>query len=117
MKIIDRCPGAVEEKRPAIVEQVQEKVTSCVMHLKLMHADSMSVVLTPDGQIELSLRLQAQEGGVDVQAQVRRGDRGNLTAHWGQLQQNLSAQGIRLNALQEAPLSSWRGCWRPRTRS
>jgi len=65
-------------------------------------ADAMDVVLRPNAQTELSLRLSLQHGWVEVAAEFKRGDMTSLNAHWEQLQQLLSNQGIRLSALQPA---------------
>ncbi|HEY2953000.1 MAG TPA: hypothetical protein VGK40_10475, partial [Verrucomicrobiae bacterium] len=84
---------------PAI-DQVHHNISACVLELKQVKAESMSVVLRPDAHTEVFIELRMHEGLVDVAAQCKRGDWAGLSAHWGELQHTLSGQGIRLGALE-----------------
>jgi len=88
--------------RPAATlrEQVQTQISNWAVEIKRTKAEVMEVVLKPDAQTELSLRLTMQHGLVEVAAEFKRGDLTSLSGHWQQLQQALSSQGIRLSAIQ-----------------
>jgi hypothetical protein len=62
---------------------------------------SVSVVLTPDANTQLSLHVKMEQGHLQAQAVLDRGDFGTLKADWGSLQSRLADQGVRL-----APLAS-----------
>lgn len=105
-------PTAAQPGRTAVLsadtslpgpEHLETRLTNIVAELKRLKPDSMSVLLKPDGQTELHLHLQINDGRVDVEARIQRGDAAALGAQWAQLQHHLSAQGIRLGALQPMP--------------
>ncbi len=87
------------------LEQIQHKLSNCAVELKRLQADEMLVVLKPDRHTEVALQLSLKDGVVEIAAQFKRGDFSGLNAMWGQLQQTLSAQGVRLGGLQE-PVSN-----------
>jgi hypothetical protein len=112
-------PGGVAgEVRPlaalAVVDRIETQLERAVVDFRRVGSDSMTVVLRPDGGTEMELQLSLREGGVDIVVLVRRGDYSMLNAHWNQLQQSLSTQGVRLGALQDesSPLQAgpgWNG--------
>ena len=69
-----------------------------------MDASSLSLVLTPDGNTQLALHVEVQQGRFEVRAVLERGDFAALGAEWAQLQNRLAEQGVRL-----APLVSGAG--------
>jgi len=87
--------------RPAIdLDQVHALVSNWAVEVKRSRTEVMDVVLKPNPQTELSLRLNLEDGVVAVTAALKQGDFTALNAHWEQLQTSLSLQGIRLAALQ-----------------
>jgi hypothetical protein len=102
--VLDQSDETVENigssATPAIpVQDLHVDIARAVVELKRLRTDSMSVVLRPDAHTELQLQLQVHPHGVEIEAQYRRGDLDHLQAHWLQLQQSLSPQGIRLGPL------------------
>jgi hypothetical protein len=84
-------------------DRVLLEISRHAVELREFHAASISVVLRPDADTELVLHLKQQDDMVEVNARFERGDFEHLKAHWGQLQQALGSQGIRVNALEEPP--------------
>lgn len=83
------------------VERTQDLVAMQIVQMRDSGADSLRVVIKPDAGLQLSLQLQQHDGGIDVQARVDHGDYNLLNQHWGELQQQFEARGIRV-----APLST-----------
>lgn len=81
------------------------EVSRQAVELKQLGADSLAVVLKPDAKTEVFLHLTQRDGVVEVFARFERGDFDALNAHWSQMQQALSSQGIRLGQLQESASS------------
>jgi hypothetical protein len=90
----------------AVLDNIQLRIVNGAMEMRAVRAESMSVVLRPDTHTEMVLNLTMQNGLVDVEARMQRGDGGQLAQQWSQLQQSLSQQGIRLHTLQSAPEQS-----------
>jgi hypothetical protein len=84
------------------VEKIEQTILHSVVELKRLSSESMSVVLRPDHQTELHLTLAVNQGRVEVEARLSRGDMAHLQAEWGILQQNLAQQGIRLQPLAQS---------------
>jgi hypothetical protein len=82
-------------------EQLLQNLTREVAQFKRFNAESMAVVLKPDGQTEIFLHLASRNGQIEIQARFERGDFASLNGQWTQLQQTLSQQGVRLSNLQE----------------
>jgi hypothetical protein len=80
------------------------QVAGHVTELKSLNLDSMSVVLKPDSNTEIYLRLNQHAGTVEVQARCERGDFQSLNAHWEELQRSLASQGVRVSPLEN---SAW----------
>jgi len=91
------------------LEPIQALITNWAVDIRRTKLDTMDVVLRPNAQTELSLRLSLQHGLVEVAAEFKRGDLNSLNAHWEQLQRSLSGQGIRLSALQPASAVEFSG--------
>jgi hypothetical protein len=61
--------------------------------------ERVSVVLRPDEQTEIVLRLRVQDGQVQAHARCERGDFANLNSGWTDLQRSLLECGVKLDAL------------------
>ena len=99
--VSDLRPLATSPTSP--LDNIQLRIVNGSMEMRAVRAESMSVVLRPDRHTEMVLNLTMQNGLVDVEARMQRGDGGQLAQQWSQLQQSLSQQGIRLHTLQSAP--------------
>lgn len=82
------------------VARVAETVWEQVVTFRRIGATEAEVRVQPDRHTELRLELRWQAGEVQVTARLERGDFETLHRHWGTLQETLSAQGVRLSALQ-----------------
>jgi hypothetical protein len=98
---VRESPAALAASATASVEQLANRVLEAVAELRRLQPDSMSVLIKPDPHTELHLHLQLQNGAVEIEAKVQRGDFPGLSLQWAQLQQNLATQGIRLSGLQD----------------
>ncbi len=94
----DSSPVPSAEARLA---HVQQKLMQGIVELKRSNTDAVTVVIKPDRETELSVLVHVRAGGIEVDAQCRRGDCAGWTTQWGQLQQTLALQGIRLGTLQD----------------
>lgn len=75
-----------------------------VTELRQTGAAEMSVVLRPDAETQISLRLSlGGSGEVLVQARCEEGDAQALAANWGEIRHSLAQQGVRLGALEFSP--------------
>jgi hypothetical protein len=83
------------------VERAQDMIALHAMRLRDIGRDSMQIVIKPSPDLHLALNLQTRDGGVEVTAQLQRGDYELLNRHWSDLQQQMEARGVRL-----APLSN-----------
>jgi hypothetical protein len=86
----------------AAMEKVEGQIRTQAVEFKRIGADSMSVVLKPDAQTELHMQLRMEHGQVHVVVEFKRGDVQTLNGGWGQLQQTLAGQGIRVSELQNS---------------
>jgi hypothetical protein len=84
-------------------DRLWELVQEHAVQLKHLGADSLAVVIKPDAQTQLFLHLDFRHGQVEARAELGRGDYAALTAHWPELQQKLSEQGVRLAPLAREP--------------
>lgn len=94
--------AGVESARPAAVEKAFGLVTERIVSFKRVGVDSAEVNLRPDRDTEITLQLRLSNGHVEVAARLERGNFEALRAHWGELQQSLSQQGVRVGALAAA---------------
>jgi len=74
-----------------------------VMQVKLLRADALAVVLTPDQATELFVEVRQREGQTHVYARCDRGDVTLLETQWDSLRTLLAEHGMRLAPLNEAP--------------
>jgi hypothetical protein len=97
-----RLPVAAEGVDARLVPtaaRVETLIQDHVFQLRQIGADSMTVLLKPDGQTELYLRLTMHHGVVEARAELNGGDYSALNAHWPALQQKLAEQSIRVGPL------------------
>lgn len=92
-----------------VAAKTLELVSDSALRLKHLNADSLSMVIKPDGQTELYLELRWRNGRIDARAELQHGDFGALNAHWKELQDKLGPQGIRLASLTQQAPSDWTG--------
>ena len=103
----DRPASDSLNTRPAdttgMVERVSKLVLGEVALIKQHSSDSMAVVLRPDAETELFVHLTLRDGQIEATVRCERGDLQHLGALWGQLQESLAQQKVRLAPLQESP--------------
>lgn len=87
-------PGNAQADR--IAHLVATEAALMVSH----RADSLAVVIRPDAQTELFLQLRQHNGQIEAFVRCERGDITSLGAGWGELQERLARQDIRLSPLQ-----------------
>jgi hypothetical protein len=85
------------------VERISKLVLGEVALVKQYSSDSMAVVLRPDAETELFVHLTQRNGQIEATVRCERGDMQHLGALWGQLQESLAQQKVRLAPLQESP--------------
>lgn len=97
----DTDPRAGDELkgRLSLVDQMSKVIAREVQVFKRTADESMEVVLTPDQNTQISLRLQWREGKVEILAHCHQGDYPALNTQWSQLQTALGHQGVRLAQL------------------
>jgi hypothetical protein len=83
---------------------LHRSIENLVVGMQRQDAGSMSVVLAPDRNTQLSLHVQMQHGQLEARAVLERGDFAALKSEWSQLQSRLASHGVRL-----APLTSGSG--------
>ena len=101
---VEMLSGETEIQPAKSVEpsHVIEGIRSHAEILKSSTSQKLDVVLRPDAQTELRLRVEKVDGQVQVQVRCDRGDFAGLGAHWNNIQNSLAAQGIRVEPLQPA---------------
>lgn len=90
----DVLPGSLSQ-----VDRMRNVMTREVQIFKRTADESMEVMLTPDQNTQISLRLQWREGRVEILAHCHQGDFQTLSTHWPQLQSAFAQQGVRLAQL------------------
>ena len=88
----------------SVPELTQAGVMRHVTELRYSGATELAVVLKPDADTQIALRLTFNSNGeVSVQARCEQGDAQALAANWGDIRHALAQQGVRLGALDLAP--------------
>ena len=88
----------------SVPELTQAGVMRHVTELRYSGATELAVVLKPDADTRIALRLTFNSNGeVSVQARCEQGDAQGLAANWGDLRHALAQHGVRLGALDLAP--------------
>lgn len=94
-------PAAVGTGAPSPAESLKTGVLNHVTELRFTGATEMAVMLKPDADTQLALRLTMDKNGeVLVQARCEQGDAQLLAANWGEIRHSLAQQGVRLGALE-----------------
>lgn len=100
-------PESSPETRQVDASGTVERISSLVLRetalLKKHGSDSMAVVLRPDAETELFVHLSQRDGQIEATVRCERGDAQQIGALWGQLQESLAQQKVRLAPLQDAP--------------
>jgi flagellar hook-length control protein FliK len=86
--------------RPVEAASMAESIRTHVQVLKSSSQERLEVVLRPDTNTELHLRIEHVNGRIQIQARCDRGDFAILDANWNTIQSTLAAQGIRVEPLQ-----------------
>lgn len=95
------APRGAGTSLPVPMDPLQSSMLKHVTELRHTGANEMAVVLKPDAETQLSLRLSlSRNGEVNVQARYERGDAQMLAANWGDIRHSLAQQGVRLGALE-----------------
>lgn len=95
----DLLPSDGLTGRLSRVDQMSRVISREVQIFKRTADESMEVVLTPDQNTQIALRLQWREGRVEILAHCHQGDYPALNTQWSQLQTALGHQGVRLAQL------------------
>ncbi|MDX1952351.1 MAG: hypothetical protein SFY81_09200 [Verrucomicrobiota bacterium] len=72
-----------------------------ISKMRQFQANNMALVLRPDQDTELFIRLEIRHGIVEAHARCEKGDFNSLNGQWGQLQETLAGQGVRLADLSD----------------
>jgi hypothetical protein len=82
---------------------LRDIITAQVARLVRLDQDTLEVVVRPEAGTHLHLHVAQRDGFVEVRARLESGftTRDGLASQWGQLQELLASQGIRLAPLSE----------------
>ena len=92
-------PSHTSEVRAQAVDRLTQAITEQVLSFKRTGNSSLDVSMRPDRNTELSLHLTMRNGQVEVSVRLERGQFEMLQVHWGELQQTLAQQGVRVGQL------------------
>jgi hypothetical protein len=92
-------PSRASEVLTPAVDRLAQVITEQVLSFKRAGNSSFDVSVRPDRGTELSLHLTLRDGQVEVIARLERGQFETLQLHWGELQQTLAQQGVRVGQL------------------
>jgi hypothetical protein len=81
------------------LERISHLIFEEVVLVRHLGVDSLAVVLKPDARTELFLRLTRQNGQIEAQVRVDRGDFTALNAQWPRLAESLAQHGVRVHPL------------------
>jgi hypothetical protein len=91
--------GVASSTRQSSVDAVHRAIDSGVAQLKKIDKETLSVVLKPDENTQLTLHLKLRQGQVEALVFLNSGDSSALNAEWSQMQERLAQQGVRLAPL------------------
>lgn len=86
----------VTDLRVSALERTHDMVALHALRLSNSSTDSLHVVIKPGAGVQLSLELRQKGDGIEVQAQLHRGDMEFFRQHWTELQDRLEPRGVRL---------------------
>lgn len=105
---VEHHATSLHESSPATVtEKIAQLVTTEATMVRRSGA-ILSVVLRPDANTELFVQLARRDGQLEATVRCERGDTTALGAHWGQLQESLARQNVRLAPMQDAATPNFR---------
>jgi hypothetical protein len=82
-----------------VLERTHDIVALHAMRLTDTGAESLHVVVKPGAGVQISLELRQSARGIEVRAELHKGDYDQLNQHWPDLQQRLEARGVRVSSL------------------
>ncbi|MBL9167221.1 MAG: hypothetical protein JNN07_05735 [Verrucomicrobiales bacterium] len=97
--------GVEELARPTdlqSIEVLRNEILTRVVEFGDENPTSMTVVLRPDQGTELTVHLKSNDGRIEVQVRVEKGDDRAYRSSWDSLQQSLSQRGVSLAGLESA---------------
>ncbi len=86
------------------IEKTYDMVATNALQLASSGHDSMTIVIKPAADIQISLQLRQDAGGIAAQASLQQGDYHHLSQSWPDLQERLEQRGIQM-----APLADQAG--------
>lgn len=95
-------PSITTSVTPPSLDSLRTDLLARAVEFKQQSSTSMTVVLRPDDRTELTVQLRGNEGKVEVQVHMERGDIAAFRNSWESLQHTLSQQGVRLAELSVA---------------
>jgi len=96
------APAPIPGIDSRVLERTHDIVALHAMRLNDTGSDSLRVVVKPGAGIQLSLELRQSARGIEVSAELHKGDFQHLNQHWSDLQQRLEARGVRVSSLTTA---------------
>jgi hypothetical protein len=97
--------GVEELARPTdlqSIEVLRNEILTRVVEFGDENPTSMTVVLRPDQGTELTVHLKSNDGRIEVQVRLEKGDDRAYRSSWDSLQQSLSQRGVSLAGLESA---------------
>lgn len=91
--------AAAVQRHTVRLERIGNLIFEEVVVVRHLGVDSLAVVLKPDARTELFLRLTRQNGQIEAQVRVDRGDFTALNAQWPRLAESLAQHGVRVQPL------------------
>ncbi|MDB6040951.1 MAG: hypothetical protein JWM99_4792 [Verrucomicrobiales bacterium] len=88
------------------IERLYQSFIPEIAMVKTMRPDSLSVVLRPDRETEIFVRVTMEDGRMHAYARCDRGDLEGLNAEWVSLQKSLATQGVQLGSLNSGSAES-----------
>lgn len=84
----------------ADLHEIHAAICRNALQLVRENGEAMALVLRPDQNTELFLKLKNIDGMVTVHVRLEHGDFNKLNVHWPQLQEGLTILGVRLAKLE-----------------
>jgi hypothetical protein len=85
----------------SLVRATARAIAEAALVVRQIRNGRVAVVLRPDGETELSLRVLSRNGKVEAFARCDRGDFHLLNARWPELQEYMRQHGINLSDLEQ----------------
>jgi hypothetical protein len=88
------------------LERTHDLIAMNSLRLRSSGSDSLSVVIKPSADVQLSLELTLRGNSIEARATLNHGDYDFLNRHWADLQQRLEPRGVQLGSLASGENSS-----------